>query len=147
MYLSHLASLLHWILYLELRIENVLSCRCRAEKLFSERSSKVGRSIRRTEKEYRNIVLFVEDHRNVIQLVISLQYCWCVQDEYKVIMIKWERSLLVSLSQVRSTPSKYMTHCKYQFFLSRLRLDHILLIRQRFCVTKVCGHYSIELQL
>lgn len=62
---------------MELRIENVsyYSCthylyRCRAERLFNERSSKTGRSIRGTEKDYRNIVLFVEDHRSVIQLVI-----------------------------------------------------------------------------
>lgn len=42
----------------------------RAERLFNENSSKAGRSIRRTEKDYRSIVLFVEDHRNVIQYVL-----------------------------------------------------------------------------
>ncbi|GAB1867914.1 Odorant receptor [Camponotus japonicus] len=62
---------------------------CRAEKLFSERSSKVGRSIRRTEKEYRNIVLFVEDHRNVIQFVdiIRSSYSFSLLGEYLFFMI------------------------------------------------------------
>ncbi|XP_025262510.1 crossover junction endonuclease MUS81 isoform X3 [Camponotus floridanus] len=61
----------------------------RAEHLFSERSSKFGRSNRRTEKEYRNIVLFVEDHRNVIQFVdvIRSSYSLSLFGEYLFFMI------------------------------------------------------------
>ncbi|CAL1677744.1 unnamed protein product [Lasius platythorax] len=61
----------------------------RAERLFSERSSKSGRSIRGTEKDYRNIVLFVEDHRNVLQFVDIIQssYRRALFGEYLFFMI------------------------------------------------------------
>ncbi|KAF3054383.1 Odorant receptor 192 [Nylanderia fulva] len=61
----------------------------RAERLFSESSPKIGRSIRRTEKDYRSIVLFVEDHRNVLQFVDIIQssYSRSLITEYLFFMI------------------------------------------------------------
>ncbi|XP_050445512.1 odorant receptor 42a-like isoform X2 [Cataglyphis hispanica] len=62
---------------------------CRAERLFNQRSSKTGRSIRGTEKDYRNIVLFIEDHRSVIQFVDIIQssYSFHLLSEYLFFMI------------------------------------------------------------
>ncbi|XP_070165653.1 crossover junction endonuclease MUS81 [Polyergus mexicanus] len=62
---------------------------CRAERLFSERSSKARRSIRGTEKDYRSVVLFVEDHRSVIQFVDIIQssYSLTLFTEYLGFMI------------------------------------------------------------
>lgn len=127
MYLSHS---LHWILDLELRIDNVpYSCahlyRYRAERLFSERSSKSGRSIRGTEKDYRNIVLFVEDHRNVLQLVILWQVLYVLSNVYSVRWIRNVCALFFSDNAIQSDDDKMRDDSSFLFHRYVLRRVNI----------------------